>query len=292
MYKAQVIVRAAVRIAVALPSIFCQSAVLAEAPVRILAHATHQDGRLVYHYELVNRANSGIDVSLIHIGERSITTDDPVTYFYSPAPATPEEIGGYLLDIKMPTVLDQLTAPPGWSIDTRGDDSSDYPSDGPLAISVVPITIFAPGQTASVSVRLSERNDSLLDTYFAFGGGSVGYYGGRVERRDVTTPNIAVKLSPSSVTKVSGASLKVQASLTVTDDYDPKPEIKLESITASVPLNPSEIKGAAFGTDDRLFLLPVKKDPTGKPVVYTITYSAMDGTGNKATQSATVTLNP
>lgn len=84
----------------------------------------------------------------------------------------------------------------------------------------------------------------------------------------------------------------MKAILTVTDDYDSKPEIKLESITASVPMNQSEIKGAVFGTDDRLFILPVKKDPTGKPVVYTVTYSATDGTGNKATASAPVTLNP
>lgn len=91
---------------------------------------------------------------------------------------------------------------------------------------------------------------------------------------------------------VSAATIKVQATLTVTDDYDPKPEIKLESITASVPMNQSEIKDAKFGTDDRLFILPVKKDPTGKPVVFTVTYSATDGTGNKATASATVTLNP
>ncbi len=39
-------------------------------------------------------------------------------------------------------------------------------------------------------------------------------------------------------------------------------------------------------------MLPVGKDPTGKPVIYTITYSAMDGTDNKTTSSATVTLNP
>lgn len=45
----------------------------------------------------------------------------------------------------------------------------------------------------------------------------------------------------------------------------PKPAIKLESITASVPMNQSEIKDARFGAD---------------------------GTGNKATASATVTLNP
>jgi hypothetical protein len=53
-----------------------------------------------------------------------------------------------------------------------------------------------------------------------------------------------------------------------------------------------KVQGTTFGIDDRLFFLPVKKGPTGNPVVYTITYSAMDGTGNKATASATVTPNP
>ncbi len=118
------------------------------------------------------------------------------------------------------------------------------------------------------------------------------YFVGKIASIDDHAQSLSLKMSPSSVSKASVTSLKVQAILTVSDDYDPQPEIKLESITASVPMNQSEIKGAVFGTDDRLFILPVKKDPTGKPVVYTVTYSAMDGTGNKATQSATVTLNP
>ncbi len=264
----------------------------ADAPVRILAHATHQNGEVVYQYEIINRADSGINVTELHIGERSMSTDSPTTYFYSPAPTTPEEIGGFLLDIRPHTSVVQMVAPSGWYIDTYGDTGEWLPND-PIAISVGPRPTLGPGQSGSVSVRLSGRVDSMIDTYFALSpSGGTGYYGGRVERKDLSAPELTAKMSPDSVSKASGATIKVQAILTATDDYDPKPEIKLESIAASVPVSPSEIKDATFGADDRLFMLPVKKDSTGKPVVYTITYSATDGTGNKATQSATVTLNP
>lgn len=101
-------------------------------------------------------------------------------------------------------------------------------------------------------------------------------------------------MSPTSASasEIAGTLLNVRAILTVTDNYDPQPEIKLERITASVPMSQSEIKDAKFSTDDRQFTLPAKKDPTGKPVVYTITCSAKDGSDNKSTTSATVTLNP
>jgi hypothetical protein len=272
-----------------------QPAVSADSPVSVTAYATHQDTDVVYHYEIVNRADSGImGLVQLNIGERAMSTQSETTFFYSPAPQTPEEIGGFLLDIRSDVI--QMVAPAGWYIDTYGD-TGEWLAEDPIAIAIGPRPTIAPGQSGSVTVRLSKRVDSMIDTYFSLraevprGHGS-GYYGGRVERRDVTPPTLTAKMSPSSVSKLSGASLKVQAILTVTDDYDPQPEIKLESITASVPLNQSEIKDAKFGADDRLFILPNKKDPTGNPVVYTITYSAMDGTGNKATSSATVTLNP
>lgn len=268
-----------------------QPAKAADEPIRILAHATHLDGSLVYHYEIINSANSGIDVTLIHIGERSISTDYPTTYFYEPAPQTPDDIGGFLLGIIPYTLVENLTAPAGWYVDTLGD-TGEWELDDPLAIAAGPKPVLAPGQSGTVSVRLSRPVDSMIDTYFASRADGFRYYGGRVERRDLMPPTLTVKMSPSSVTKGAGTSLKVQAILTVTDDYDPQPAIKLQSITASVPVNQSEIKDAKFGTDDRLFILPVKKDPTGKPVVYTVTYSALDGTGNKGTRSATVTLNP
>ena len=89
----------------------------------------------------------------------------------------------------------------------------------------------------------------------------------------------------------AGRLATVTATVTATDDYDTQPEIKLESITANEPLAAGDITGAALGTNDRQFQLRDVKVPSGTTGrIYTITYSATDGTGNKAMASATVSV--
>lgn len=79
--------------------------------------------------------------------------------------------------------------------------------------------------------------------------------------------------------------------IAVTDDYDPQPEIKLESVTANESLGASDITDAQFGTDDRTFFLAAERDGANKAGrIYTITYSALDASGNKVTASTTVTV--
>lgn len=107
---------------------------------------------------------------------------------------------------------------------------------------------------------------------------------GVIEKQDTLPPALSVSLTPSTM-RASSKLLSVAAAITVTDNYDPLPEIKLESITANQTLNIGDISGAVFGTNDRAFKLkPVK----GR--IYTMTYSATDGTGNKAIATGTVTV--
>jgi hypothetical protein len=83
----------------------------------------------------------------------------------------------------------------------------------------------------------------------------------------------------------------VTATITVTDDYDPEPEIQLVSITANEDLDISDAKDVQPGTDDRQFQLKAKRAGTNMAGrIYTVTYSATDGSGNKVTASATVTV--
>ena len=75
------------------------------------------------------------------------------------------------------------------------------------------------------------------------------------------------------------------------DDYDPEPEIKLDSIIATETLAADDIQDAQLGTDDRSFSLAAKRAGTNQAGrIYTVTYSATDGSGNKATASATVNV--
>lgn len=91
--------------------------------------------------------------------------------------------------------------------------------------------------------------------------------------------------------KGKGKLVPIVATITVKDDYDPAPEIKLESITANEPLESEDIKDAQIGTDDRQFKLKAEREGKNKAGrIYTVTYSATDGSGNKATATATVVV--
>jgi len=112
-----------------------------------------------------------------------------------------------------------------------------------------------------------------------------------IERLDISPPVLTVTVSPARLRATVGTLVNVTATIAVSDDYDPTPEIKLESITANEPLAAGDIVGVGFGTDDCQFQLrdvAVPKGSTGR--LYTITYSATDGSGNKTTASAAVSV--
>ena len=112
-----------------------------------------------------------------------------------------------------------------------------------------------------------------------------------MELIDTTPPTLSFTLSPATLWPPNDKPTPVTATITAKDDYDPEPEIKLESITATETLAVGDIQDAQFGTDDRNFSLAAKRagtNPAGR--TYTITYSATDASGNKATTSATVTV--
>ena len=108
---------------------------------------------------------------------------------------------------------------------------------------------------------------------------------------DVTPPTLSFTLTPATLWPPNDKLVPITATIAVTDDYDPEPEIKLESITASEPLEANDIQDAQLGTDDRSFSLAAKRAGTNLAGrIYTVTYSATDASGNKATASATVTV--
>ena len=87
----------------------------------------------------------------------------------------------------------------------------------------------------------------------------------------------------------------VTATLSSTDTCDATPTIRLVSIASNEPDNglgdgdqPNDIQGAAFGTDDRQFLLRSERAGKKRDRIYTITYSATDDSGNTTQKQATV----
>jgi hypothetical protein len=114
---------------------------------------------------------------------------------------------------------------------------------------------------------------------------------------DTTPPQLAVSVTPSRLWSPNHKLVSVSATVTATDTCDAAPAVRLVSITSNEPDNglgdgdqPRDIQGAAFGTDDRQFQLRNERSGTGRGRIYTITYSAMDASGNSTSSQATVAV--
>jgi hypothetical protein len=113
---------------------------------------------------------------------------------------------------------------------------------------------------------------------------------------DVTPPSVTVTVSPATLTSPNHRLVPVTATVTVKDDQDPNPVVRLVSIVSSDPDKipgcgdlPGDVQGAEIGADDRSFQLRAEHGPL-RGRVYTITYEARDASGNSQSASAQVTV--
>ncbi|MDD5056771.1 MAG: hypothetical protein PHQ60_02785 [Sideroxydans sp.] len=285
----------------------------AQDPVTVHVLAVHYAGNIQYSYQVTNhtRARSIVSVSIGNCGEQP---PDPV----NPVNAQPELLiypaGSYWQ--RMPDQGDSqnvtlriggtFSNPPGWSGGILGYDETSYFSvDWHRNVQLDPG--IRPGQTFNFGVTVPLNDDprspySMEDPAYLHGHFTVGFnyskltdegpsswnYTGSIVPLDTTPPTLAVSLSPN-ILRTTEKLVPITATITVMDDHDPAPEIKLESITANEVLGNEDIKDAQFILDDRQFMLKADRHlKAGR--IYTVTYSATDGTGNKTTASATVTV--
>jgi hypothetical protein len=261
---------------------------MAQSPASVGVYAEHHGGKVVYHYRVTN--NSQDNIAAVWIGHNTKNDDDnyndefellelpsgrnPNTGDIPPASATsPFDWRVY--------VITQEEIPGGaiaWeTID--GNSPKLYPSQTFTGMSVTLDKADANYITGHAFIIFSSKPKTPTAPTVP------------LERLDTTPPTLTVSLSPTTLWPPNDKLVSVTATITVKDDYDPEPEIKLESITASEPLAASDIQDAQLGTDDRSFSLVAKRaenNLAGR--TYTVTYSATDASGNKATASATVTV--
>ena len=119
---------------------------------------------------------------------------------------------------------------------------------------------------------------------------------------DTTPPVIALSVSPTVLWPPNHKMVTISVTIAVTDDLDPAPVWQIESIT----MNEGDLSntfdtqydltagdGQTTGdiqVDNGVIQLRAERSGKGDGRVYTITYCAYDSAGNKATQSATVTV--
>jgi hypothetical protein len=125
---------------------------------------------------------------------------------------------------------------------------------------------------------------------------TVAYAGGlpstavtHVTVRDTTPPTLQVSLSPNVIRSREQKRVRVNATVKVSDVCDPNPKVKLVSITSNDPddrgrRRVSDVQAVGGGS----FLLRAEDSERGKDIVYTITYSATDASGNTTTATAQV----
>lgn len=114
---------------------------------------------------------------------------------------------------------------------------------------------------------------------------------------DTTDPTIDVTLNPDTLWPPNHKMRDITATVNVTDICDANPTFVLTSITSNEPDNgkgdgntTGDIAGGTVGTPDTEFQLRSERSGKGNGRVYSATYTASDGSGNSADDSAEVTV--
>ena len=116
-----------------------------------------------------------------------------------------------------------------------------------------------------------------------------------IEVEDTTPPELSFELTPDVLWPPNHKFWTVQADITVTDNCDGDPAVTLVSISSNESDNANgdgntngDIQDADIGTDDREFRLRAERQGGGDGRIYTVTYAAEDGCGNRTETSAEV----
>jgi hypothetical protein len=281
-------------------------AVSAGVPIKINAWGIHHGGQIVYRYQIENNSASTIyqaDIGLNSPGKELPGLPWSLNPDYSDVPVPLDAAyckPFYAMDCTIAVFQFDYMPEPKTNIMMQSLESSMKPPPKvlsgaayirPGALSTIAELYIAPAYqspgylTAYGEVYLLDNNTKNPD------GTIVTSVEIPFTKLDVTPPVLSIALSPATIWPPNNKAMPVTATITVTDDYDPEPEIKLESITASEPLAANDIQGAQLGTDDRSFsLMATRAGNNLAGRVYTVTYSATDASGNKATASATVAV--
>jgi probable HAF family extracellular repeat protein len=149
-----------------------------------------------------------------------------------------------------------------------------------------------PGDTQSFALGMNGSGEIVGISQSADGVGRAVRW---TQARDTTPPELTVSVSPSELWPPNHKYVIVKTTLAATDDTDSSPAIELVSVTSNEPDNaPGDADGNTTNDivtiDDHTFDLRAERDETGSGRIYTITYRALDASGNSTTRSVTVTV--
>jgi len=257
----------------------------APAPVVIKTYGQHIGGNIVYTHLLTN--NTIEPIVSFAIGEYSDRANINVKDYTNRGELRVLPVGSTDEYPTGPVLSSSVSGLPGWRavievIEESGPYMSWLLNEDPSAPRI------QPGQTARFSVTVPQMDNTYVSGHFT----TSAFYNGTMEKLDITPPVLTVTLNPAATTLAQrGQLVPINATITVTDDYDPAPEIKLLSIVANQPLTPADVQGAAIGTDDRSFSLLASRTNPMVIRTYMISYIATDASGNTARASVLLKIN-
>lgn len=104
-------------------------------------------------------------------------------------------------------------------------------------------------------------------------------------------PRFVVQASPEVLWPADGRYVEITMKVIVTDGSDRPPRLRLAAITCNQKLDPGvDVRDAAFGTDDRVFLLKATSSLATRDRIYRVTYQAVDAAGNGSSATARVVV--
>jgi len=267
--------------------------------VEVTAWGMHRGGMVVYKYQVKNLGASPIDDFFIGFHPPVGSVDGAAEL--NEGPYYPESTSLWLSQ-------SVSQSPAGWGVylsfpeesatfSLRWVEAGHYRDMWPKArganipIAQNPPNLMPPGAIwDQFSVTLPKPDYAYVQghAYLFYGHNEITV---PMVKGDTIPPILTVRLSPNKLWPPNDKLVPITATIAVKDNYDPQPEVILESITSNEALESGDIQGAQYGTDDRQFLLKAEREGTIKAGrIYTVTYSATDASGNKATASATVTV--
>jgi hypothetical protein len=107
--------------------------------------------------------------------------------------------------------------------------------------------------------------------------------------RDRVAPDLQISVTPKVLADPNGRMRAVEISGEASDDGDIE-DLYLASVTSDEPGDAADIAGEQIGTFDNRILLRAESSPRGNGRTYRITYVAVDSTGNRAIDTATVAV--
>ncbi|MEK7408157.1 MAG: SBBP repeat-containing protein [Acidobacteriota bacterium] len=189
----------------------------------------------------------------------------------------------------------ECASPGGTPVTLNGSASYD-PDGDPLTFEWKNSANTVIGNTAVINLTLAKGAYTFTLTVSDGKGGTASAAVGIVVR-DTVAPQLSFTLSPNVLRPPNHRLVAVTADVRVSDSCDPAPRVVLVSITSNEPDNGpddgdtyNDIQGANPGSDDRSFSLRAERSGTGTGRIYTVSYRALDASGNTRDATGQVTV--